>query len=157
MLLKHLHVQNFSIPSTIDRLWDLQTFYYSPITKLNNKTVDNLKKGFVYTFGYSKNYRPIVIVRVDRIENDMDVEEIFNTLYYLMIVLCAYKMEPYHSEKYIIIIDLNHMNISQIPYPRIYACLTKLSLYSCGFTDQNFVANASGIWPVWTFVKTFLP
>lgn len=74
-----------------------------------------------------------------------------------MIVLCAYKMEAYHSEKYIIIIDLNHMNISQIPYPRIYACLTKLSLYSCGFTDQNFVVNASGIWPVWTFVKTFLP
>lgn len=49
------------------------------------------------------------------------------------------------------------MNISQIPYPRIYACLTKLSLYSCGFTDQNFVVNSSGIWPVWTFVKTFIP
>jgi len=73
LILKHLHVQNFSISGTIDRLRDLQTFYYSPITKLNSKTVENLKKGFVYTFGYSKNYRPIVIVRVDRIKNDMDI------------------------------------------------------------------------------------
>jgi hypothetical protein len=74
-----------------------------------------------------------------------------------MLVITEYKMVPYHSEKYLIIIDLNNMNIAQIPYPRIYSCLTKLSLYACGFTDINYVVNASGIWAVWTFVKTFLP
>lgn len=39
----------------------------------------------------------------------------------------------------------------------MYTCLTKLSLYTCGYTDQNFVVNAAGIWSVWMFVKTFLP
>ena len=49
------------------------------------------------------------------------------------------------------------MNIGSIPLPKIYVYLAKLSLYSCGFTDHNFVLNSKGIWTVWTFVKSFLP
>ncbi len=74
-----------------------------------------------------------------------------------MLVVCRYRMREYYSEKYVILIDLNHMNIASIPMSKIYTCLRKLSLYSCGFTDHNFVLNSKGIWPVWTLVKSVLP
>jgi hypothetical protein len=53
--------------------------------------------------------------------------------------------------------DLNDMNISALPYSMILECLSKLALYSCGFTDANYVMNAKGIWGIWTFVKGFMP
>lgn len=52
---------------------DLQKFYYSEITKLKDTTISNLKKGFIYAYGYSKNYRPVVILRVDKIDTNMEV------------------------------------------------------------------------------------
>jgi hypothetical protein len=78
--------------------------------KFTYETVDDLAKGSIYTFGYSRNYRPIIIVRPDLI--DFNNKDYYNSSYIIFYICQRYRMIPYHVEKLHLIIDLNHMKVS---------------------------------------------
>jgi hypothetical protein len=43
-------------------------------------------------------------------------------------------MTPYYAEKYIVIMDFNNMDLTDIPYKYLYDILSKMSVYYCGNT-----------------------
>ncbi len=81
-------------------------------------------------------------MRIDRFDLNADIDDHFNAIYYLMLVVLGYRMVPYHSEKYNLIIDLNNISLSNIPFRILYAALEKLGIYYCGNTEKTFVYNA---------------
>lgn len=94
------------------------------MARLSYRTEEDLKKGFAYTFGYSRNFRPILYVRPDLINFSDD--HFFNSIYVLFYICQRYRMVPYHCEKLFLVIDLNHMRVSQIPLTKIYDMLKKI-------------------------------
>ena len=100
-------------PDEIGNLKKLQEFHNSPvITNFSERTLTGLKGGCIYTYGRDKSYRPIIIVRADKFDLNLSVEENFNIVYFLMLVVLGYRMVPYHAEKYILLFDLNDMALT---------------------------------------------
>ena len=113
VLLKHLYAGGFKLEKVMERLKKLQEFHNSPvITNFSERTLTGLKGGCIYTYGRDKSYRPIIIVRADKFDLNLSVEENFNIVYFLMLVVLGYRMVPYHAEKYILLFDLNDMALT---------------------------------------------
>jgi hypothetical protein len=70
-------------------------------------------------------------MRLDKFDTNVPVEENFAKCYYLMLTVLAYRMVPYHAEKYTVIADFNHMNISDIPFKYFYNVMQRMNLYYC--------------------------
>jgi len=64
--------------------------------------------------------KPIIIVRADKFDLNLTIDENYNYVYYLMLVVLGYKMVPYHNEKYVTIMDFNDMEFSKIPFKYLY-------------------------------------
>lgn len=71
-------------------------------------------------------------MRMDKFDLNLDIEDHFNAVYYLMLVVLGYRMVPYHVEKYNFILDLNNISITEIPYRYMFAALDRLGTYYCG-------------------------
>lgn len=76
--------------------------------------------------------RPIIIIRIDRINLDIPIMEHFNTVYFLMLTILGYKMVPYHAEKYVLLMDFNDISFTDIPIMYLYDALDKINTYYCG-------------------------
>lgn len=126
------------------------------ITRFDISTVEALEKGQIYTYGHDKNYHPIVVMRMDRFDLDQDIDEHFNSIYYLMMVVLGFRMVPYHAEKNILIIDLDDMALSKVPFKYMLACLDKIQTCYCGLMQKIYVFNGSGIGNLWKVVSYFL-
>ena len=74
-----------------------------------------------------------------------------------MYIVQRYKMVPYHAEKYLLVIDLNGMNVSEIPYMKLYKIMHNVSCLYTGFVKKVLVLNSSGIGAMWTIIKRFIP
>ena len=97
----------------MERLKKLQEFHNSPIiTTFTETTLAGLKNGCIYTYGRDKGYRPIIIIRADKFDLNLSIEENFNIVYFLMLVVLGYRMVPFHAEKYILLFDLNDMALT---------------------------------------------
>jgi hypothetical protein len=77
---------------------------------------------------------PLVIMRVDKINFKVPLDEIFNSVYYLMLTVKAFKMVPYHAEKLVLLIDFNDISFTSIPYFQLYDIIHKMGTYYCGLT-----------------------
>lgn len=51
-------------------------------------------------------------MRMDKFDMSLDIEDHFNAVYYLMLVVLGYRMVPYYVEKYNFILDLNNISIT---------------------------------------------
>jgi hypothetical protein len=89
--------------------------------------------------------KPIIIVRADKFDLKLTVDENYNYVYYLMLVVLGYRMIPYHSEKYVTIMDFNDMEFSKIPFKYLYEMFSKMNIYYCGNSQRAFVYNSKGI------------
>lgn len=74
-----------------------------------------------------------------------------------MYVVQRFRMVPYHAEKYLLVIDLNDMKVSKIPYMKIYKIMHNMSCIYTGFIKRVLILNFSGLGMVWTLVKGFIP
>lgn len=101
--------------------------------------------------------KPIVIIRADKFDYNLSIDENYNPVYYLMLVVLGYRTVPYHAEKYINIFDLCNMNMTEIPYMYLFEVFTAMNLYYSGNTEKTFVFNCKGIGSLWTFAKRFVP
>ena len=97
----------------MERLQKIQHFHNNPIvTTFTDKTLKKLKTGCIYTYGHDKGYRPIVIIQASKFDFNMTVEENYNIVYYLMLVVLGIRTVPYHAEKYVCLFDLNNMSLT---------------------------------------------
>lgn len=60
------------------------------------------------------------MIQASKFNFDLSSDEIYNAVYFLMLVVMGYRMVPYFAEKYILLFDLNHMKLSEIPYTKIF-------------------------------------
>ena len=66
-----MYLSKFNTEKVLTRLKDVINYHKNPVvTKFDEETIKRLKKGFVYTYGYDRKYKPILIIRVDRINFD---------------------------------------------------------------------------------------
>lgn len=68
------------------------------------------------------------MIRPDLIDFESNYE---NSLYVIFYICQRYRMIPYHVEKVHLILDLNHMKVSEIPFKKIYHILTKIGIVYC--------------------------
>ena len=61
-----------------------------------------------------------------------------------MLVVLGYRMVPYHSEKYVTIMDFNDMEFSKIPFKYLYEIFSKMNVYYCGNSQRAFIYNSKG-------------
>ena len=80
-------------------------------------------------------------MRIDKFDMNLDFDEHFNTMYYVLLVVLGYKMVPYSAEKNVLIIDLSHLGYFDIPFKYLYNALEKLQLYYCANMQGIFVYN----------------
>jgi hypothetical protein len=64
--------------------------------------------------------KPIVIIRADKFDYSLSIEQSYNPVYFLMLVVLGFRTVPYHAEKYINIFDLCDMNMTEIPYKYLF-------------------------------------
>ena len=95
-------------------------------------------------------------MRMDRFDLNQEMEENFNSIYYLMMVVLGFRMVPYHAEKNILIVDLNNMSLSKVPFKLMFSTLEKIQTCYCGTMQKIFVFNSSGIGNLWKVVSVFL-
>ena len=156
IILKNYIAGKWNYKKCIERLKNVHELHNSlELTQYTEATKKGLERGFVYTYGYDKEFCPVVYARPDLI--DFKDEQFLNPLYCLMYVVQRYRMVPYHAEKYLLIIDLNNMNVSDIPYMKIYKIMHNVSCLYTGFIKKVLVLNSSKIGMVWTVVKQFIP
>jgi hypothetical protein len=96
-------------------------------------------------------------MRVDKIDFKASLEDIFNPVYFLMLVVKAFRMVPYHAEKFVLLIDFNDISLASMPYFQIYDILRKMGTYFCGLTERTLLYNSVGISKIWKIVYSFLP
>jgi hypothetical protein len=96
-------------------------------------------------------------MRIDKIDFKVPLEEIFNPVYYLMLVVKAFKMVPYHAEKFVLLIDFNDISLTSIPYFQVIDILSNMGTYFCGLTERTLLYNSVGISRIWKIVYSFLP
>ena len=101
--------------------------------------------------------KPIVIIRADKFDFSKTIDEAYNPVYFLLLVVLGYRTVPYHAEKYINIFDLCNMNMTDIPYFYLLEVFTAMNLYYCGNTEKTFIYNCKGIGSLWTLAKRFVP
>lgn len=126
------------------------------MTKFNEETIKKLEEGTIYSYGHDKGMRPVVIMRVDKFNFKLPIEEHFNAVYYLMLVVLGYRMVPYHAEKYTMIMDFNDIAFSDIPYVYLYDALDKINIFYCNNSERTLVYNSAGIANIWKIVSMFL-
>ena len=74
MILKHAYMTKFDKHKIVERINTIINHHRNPvITNFTHATLKKLEQGIMYTYGYDKNFKPIVVVRVDR----MNFEESF--------------------------------------------------------------------------------
>jgi hypothetical protein len=111
----------FDPEKVIQRIKDVINYHRHPvITKLEESTLSKLGKGIFYTYGCDRGMRPIVVLRIERINFDEPFEEIINPYYYIMLIVYAFRLVPYHAEKVTIIADLNNVSLSSLPIFSLY-------------------------------------
>jgi hypothetical protein len=82
----------------IERLKDAINYHRHPIiTNFDDNTILRLQRGVTYTYGWDRGMRPIVIIRIDKIDFEENMDDILNSYYYLMLVVYAFRMVPYHA------------------------------------------------------------
>jgi len=101
--------------------------------------------------------QPIIIMRIDKIDLTLSIEQNLNIVYYLFLVVMGFKMVPYHAEKYTVIMDFNDISLGDIPYGYLYDALQKMGIYYCGNSERTLIYNSTGIGNFWRFVSMFLP
>ena len=155
MILKHIYAGKNSFEKTVERLVDAYAFLSNPqMARYTYQTEEDLQKGFAYTFGYSRNFRPVVYIRPDLI--DFSNDNYYNSIYVLFYICQRYRMVPYYCEKLHLVIDLNHMWVSEIPITKIYDILQKINVGYCENAEKIVVLNASGLGTIWFFVKRLM-
>jgi hypothetical protein len=127
------------------------------VIKLDDETITKLESGSIYSYGCDKKLLPILIMRVDKMNFKKPLDETFNMVYYLILIVKCFKMVPYHAEKYILIIDFNDISFTSIPYFELYGIINKMGTYYCGLTERTFLFNSSGIGKLWNMIYGFLP
>jgi hypothetical protein len=95
-------------------------------------------------------------MRLDRYDPKVGIDEHFNSIYYLMLVVLGYKMVPYHSEKNVLILDFDSTSITDIPFRYLWLALDRLQTYYCANVQMIFVFNTKGIGQLWNMVSYFL-
>ena len=79
-----------------------------------------MQSGCIYSYGHDRNMKPIVIIRADKFDYSLSIEQNYNPVYFLMLVVIGFRNVPYHAEKYINIFDLCDMNMTEIPYKYLF-------------------------------------
>ena len=126
------------------------------ITRFDENTVERLNTGVVYTYGHDRGFRPIVVIRIDRINLEESFELLWNTYYYFMLVIYHYRMVPYHAEKVNLIIDFGNRPLSQIPVFQFYEESKKVGICYSSITERTVIANASSLGWLWKLISSFL-
>ena len=77
--MKHLYLVKFNREKVLTRVKDVINYHRNPvITQFDDDTIKRLKKGFVYTYGYDRKFKPILVIRVDRINFEDPFEHTVN-------------------------------------------------------------------------------
>lgn len=102
------------------------------VTTFTPKTMQQLELGCIYTYGHDRNLKPIVILRADKFDYNISLDENYNNVYFLMLVVLGFRTVPYYAEKYICIFDLCGMSLTKIPIKYLYEVINGINLYYCG-------------------------
>ena len=147
----------FDQEKIITRLRDVVNHNNNPvITAFNPDTLDRLNAGFAYTFGHDRNYKPILVIRIDRINFQESFELVLNAYYYLMLTVYHYRMVPYHAEKITFIFDFGTLPLTSLPVFSLYDHLKKIGVCYCGITERTILVNAKSLGWVWKMISSFL-
>jgi hypothetical protein len=101
--------------------------------------------------------KPIVILRADKFNYEADLDENYNAVYYLMLIVLGFRTVPYYAEKYVCIFDLCGMSFTQIPKKYMYEVMNAMNLHYCGNVEKTYIFNGKGIEPVWNLIKYVIP
>jgi hypothetical protein len=135
MILKHAYMTKFDKHKIVERLTTVINHHRNPtVTAFTHHTLKTLESGLVYTYGYDRKFKPIVVVRIDRINFEESFEYIWNAYYFFMLTVLHYRMVPYHAEKLIFIIDFGTMALTRIPVFSMWEELRKIGVCYCGIT-----------------------
>ena len=110
-----------NIEGCLERLRKLQAFQNNQtVTSLSPTTVQLLQTGCIYTYGHDRNMKPIIILRADMFDYSKPINENFNPVYFLMLVVLGFRTVPFYAEKYVCIFDLCNVNFTDIPFKYLY-------------------------------------
>jgi hypothetical protein len=56
-----------------------------------------LKSGCIYSYGHDRNMKPIVIIRADKFDYSLTIDQNYNPVYFLMLVVLGFRTVPYHA------------------------------------------------------------
>ncbi len=64
--------------------------------------------------------RPVVVIRLDKINFEENFDSLLNAYYFLMLVVYHFRMVPYHAEKVTFIADLGDLSFRKVPIFSLY-------------------------------------
>lgn len=157
LILKHAYMTKFDKHRIVERLKDIINHHRNPvITAFNHETLKRLEQGIMYTYGHDKGLKPIVVIRIDRINFEESFELLMNAYYYFMLTIFHYRMVPYHAEKLVFIVDFGTMALTRIPVFSLWEEIRKLGVLYCGITERTIVFNSTSLGWIWRLVSSFL-
>ena len=139
------------------RLKDVINYHRNPvITTFTDETIRKLKSGFCYTYGYDRRYKPIIVLRADRIDFKGNFQLTLNAYYYFMLMIYHYRMVPYHAEKALFLIDFGSVSLTSLPILSLFDEFKKVGICYCGITEKTVLFNANSLGWIWKVISGFM-
>lgn len=102
--------------------------------------------------------KPLCIVQIENYPCEKSPEEVFNCVYYLMLVVLGVQAVPYHAEKYTLVIDFSAFKVGSLfSYWNLLEVFKQMVVYYSGNVERTVIYNATGFQKVWYFIKGFIP
>lgn len=157
--LRWLYCQRFDLPKCTQTLQNFFAFLKDERYHKWNETIDQiLKTGVIYTYGRDKQFRPILIVDVEKLMNaKFPMEDFIQALIYFTDVVKYNCFLPGHVETWTIIIETNNMSVWSLPIRHIQSIINVTQMNYPQYLNKMFILKPSFIISTsWSMIKGLL-
>lgn len=144
LTMKYVYSAKFALEKCMENL----KVYLDWLSHPNRKTIppkclELLKEGLVYLSGRDKQFRPIIVVNVYRVDlKKMTIEDFTETLCALCSVIEKYCFVPGKVENWVFIIETGNMSLWSFPFTILQKLVVMTSIAFTSTMDKLFILNA---------------
>jgi len=145
--MKFVYSAKFALDKCMENLKTYLDWLSHPNRKvILPKSLELLKEGLVYMSGRDKQFRPVIVVNVDRVDlKKMTMDDFTETLCTLCSVVEKYCFVPGKVENWVFIIETNNMSMWSFPFKILQKLVTMTSIAFTSTMHKLFILNAPRI------------
>jgi len=141
--MRFVYSAKFALDKCMENLKTYLDWYSKPARKtMTPRVLELLKEGLVYLAGRDKQFRPVFVINVEKLDmKKMSMDDFCDTLCALCAVLEEYCFVPGKVENWVIIIETNNVGMWSFPFKILQNLVTITSIAFTSTLDKLYIMN----------------